>query len=561
MKPGSGRTPVNEVHETADSSSGAPLINILLVDDDPRNLNVLESVLTSPDYRLVLARGADEALRALVAQEFALLVLDVRMPEMNGLELAHLIKQRRSTRHLPIIFLTAYYQEDEHVLMGYDAGAVDYLNKPCNPAVLRSKVGVFVELFRANRALEAEIAERRAAEARLAERTEEVQQLVRHLRALATELTQVEQRERKRIAGVLHDHIQQLLVSAKIQVASLTSNELPDRSRHVIEEVDSILKEAISASRSVTVELSPPILEEAGLSAALNWLARRMADKYRFTVQVEAEEGAEPNSEEHRFLLFECARELLFNSFKHAGVSTARVEVCRTDDTWVTMCVHDEGKGVDFEEVRKRGADQASFGLFSIQQRLMHIGATMEIDSTPGNGMHVFIRAPVGEPRPARVAVNELSTREQEGIMHARTSEAAIDVLIVDDHRIMRQGLVELMSGDPGIHVIGEAANAPQALDLVDRLNPDVIIMDVNLGETSGLQLTKSIMARKPQTKVIGLSMHEGADIANAMTKAGAVAYLSKSVASSELVATIYRVAQGPPSIPHRASSRLISPI
>src|SRR5690606_20710462 len=97
------------------------------------------------------------------------------------------IKQRKKTRHLPIIFLTAYYQEDEQALQGYDAGAVDYMAKPFNPAVLRSKVAVFVELYRMNRALQDEIAVRKETERRLALRTAEVQQLVGQLRALALE--------------------------------------------------------------------------------------------------------------------------------------------------------------------------------------------------------------------------------------------------------------------------------------------------------------------------------------------------------------------------------------
>jgi two-component sensor histidine kinase len=128
-------------------------VNILLVDDDVRNLDVLESILASPDYRLTRARTADEALLALIADEYAVIVLDVRMPDVSGLELAHMIKRRKKTRHVPIIFLTAYYQEDKDVLQGYGAGAVDYLSKPVNPLILLSKVGVFVELFRKTRAL------------------------------------------------------------------------------------------------------------------------------------------------------------------------------------------------------------------------------------------------------------------------------------------------------------------------------------------------------------------------------------------------------------------------
>lgn len=128
-------------------------VNILLVDDDPRNLDVLESVLVSQDFSLFRARTANEALLALITYEFAVIILDVRMPEIGGLELAQIIKQRKKTSHVPIIFLTAYYQEDKDVLQGYGAGAVDYLSKPVNPVILKSKVAVFVDLFRKTRAL------------------------------------------------------------------------------------------------------------------------------------------------------------------------------------------------------------------------------------------------------------------------------------------------------------------------------------------------------------------------------------------------------------------------
>lgn len=148
-------------------------ISILLVDDDPKNLMVLETILNSPDYQLVKAATADAALLALMKDEFAAIVLDVQMPDMSGLDLARLIKQRKKTQHVPILFLTAYYQEDEHVVLGYDAGAVDYITKPVNPSVLRSKIGVFIDLFRkttalaeVNRAMEAEMIERQKAEER-----------------------------------------------------------------------------------------------------------------------------------------------------------------------------------------------------------------------------------------------------------------------------------------------------------------------------------------------------------------------------------------------------------
>jgi len=128
-------------------------IDILLVDDKPENLTVLESILDGPAYRLTRAQSAQEALMALITTDFALIVLDIRMPDTSGLELAQIIKGRKRTRDIPIIFLTAHYGEDEHVLSGYSAGAVDYLTKPVNPGILKSKVAVFGELYRKTRAL------------------------------------------------------------------------------------------------------------------------------------------------------------------------------------------------------------------------------------------------------------------------------------------------------------------------------------------------------------------------------------------------------------------------
>jgi two-component system sensor histidine kinase/response regulator len=128
-------------------------VNILLVDDKPANLTVLESILDEPDYRLTKAQSAQQALMALFEADFALIILDVRMPETSGLELAKLIKERRRTQDVPIIFVTAHYSEDEHVLSGYSAGAVDYLTKPINPAILKSKVAVFADLYRKTHAL------------------------------------------------------------------------------------------------------------------------------------------------------------------------------------------------------------------------------------------------------------------------------------------------------------------------------------------------------------------------------------------------------------------------
>ena len=133
-------------------------INILIVDDESRNLLVLETILDDPGYRLVRAESADQALLALVVEEFALLILDIRMPGMTGFELAQMIKERKKTALVPIIFLTAYDNDDHHVFEGYNYGAVDYLHKPVSPAILRAKVAIFAELYRKNRRADHELA-------------------------------------------------------------------------------------------------------------------------------------------------------------------------------------------------------------------------------------------------------------------------------------------------------------------------------------------------------------------------------------------------------------------
>ena len=121
---------------------------ILIVDDRPENLLVLESLLDEPDIELIKADSGNEALRKILDHEFALVLLDVQMPDMDGYEVAELLRGNKKTRHVPIIFVTAKNKEDASIFKGYDSGAVDYLFKPLEPVILKSKVGVFLELYR-----------------------------------------------------------------------------------------------------------------------------------------------------------------------------------------------------------------------------------------------------------------------------------------------------------------------------------------------------------------------------------------------------------------------------
>jgi signal transduction histidine kinase len=170
-------------------------VDILLVDDHEENLVALEAILECPDYRLVRASSGRDALRQVLARDFALILLDVAMPDLDGYETATLIRGRERSRETPIIFLTANYRSDEHVFLGYSVGAVDYIFKPFNPENLRSKVGVFVELYLKREALKRQTQALLLAQEELEDR---VRARTREL-AIANESLRAEVEERRRI--------------------------------------------------------------------------------------------------------------------------------------------------------------------------------------------------------------------------------------------------------------------------------------------------------------------------------------------------------------------------
>lgn len=214
------------------------------------------------------------------------------------------------------------------------------------------------------------------------------------LRLLASELAQAEQRERDRMAQVLHDHLQQLLVAAKFQVRSLVKFRMLNPAvASRFEVLEDLLMQAIHACRSFAVELSPAVLE-LGLGPALEWLAGWMNEKHGLEVKVRVRGDCQQIDREVQLLLFQSAQELLLNVVKHANVSDAELRIAYERGKGVRLTVRDLGAGFDAAALRRGKGPAPSFGLFSMKQRIEVIGGKLRISSRPGLGAKIDLILP-----------------------------------------------------------------------------------------------------------------------------------------------------------------------
>jgi len=231
----------------------------------------------------------------------------------------------------------------------------------------------------------------RGLETRVRARTAELSAAVSQLRSLTTELTLVEQRERQRLAEMLHDGLQQLLAGARLHVHSLRRAD-PARLPDQCDAVCALLDEAIQCSRTLTAELSPSVLHTAGFLPALEWLARWVQETHGLTVALHAAAPRPPETAAAKILLFQSVRELLFNVVKHAGVRQATVTVTGTPDQ-LQVVVTDQGRGFDPTQIPP--PTSGGLGLSSIRQRLEFLGGRLDITSAPGQGSRFTLVVPL----------------------------------------------------------------------------------------------------------------------------------------------------------------------
>jgi CheY-like chemotaxis protein len=394
-----------------------------------------------------------------------------------------------------------------------------------------------------------DVTERRQAEFRLWEANAALEQRTIQLRALASELTLAEQRVRRRLAELLHDHLQQLLVGATLRLPFLErAKEAPVR--RAAAELHDLLKQSLECSRSLTGELSPPILHQGGLVPALKWLANWMQEKHGLSVALRAGRGVVLEAQDLTILLFQSIRELLFNAAKYAQVKTVDVELERSG-AFIKAVVADQGIGFDPASLRATGGTASGFGLYAIRERLDLMGGRLEIASAPGQGSRFTLWVPVHdapdrEPSAAVAAPATAEPPAAPGLPPAAgTVQRKIRVLLVDDHSVVRQALAHLLGEEPDLDIVGEAADGPAAIAQVRRLLPDVVTMDVSMPGMNGIEATRIIHAEFPALRIIGLSLFTETERAEEMRRAGAAEYLTKSGPADALLAAI-RGVHGP---------------
>lgn len=222
-------------------------------------------------------------------------------------------------------------------------------------------------------------------------------ELVAHrerLQAMASELMLAEERERRRIASVLHDSVGQTLAAAKRQVHDVRDQGGGDGTVARLSDAYDLIDCAISTTRTLTSEISPPVLYELGLSPALQWLADRAQRQHGMVCEFHDDGLPKPVGHEVRLVLFQAARELLVNVAKHAHARSCRISMTDGDGK-VRVAVQDDGVGFDTSVLGKGGGKDNAFGLFSIRERLSHLGGKVEIMSEPGKGTTVRLSAPL----------------------------------------------------------------------------------------------------------------------------------------------------------------------
>lgn len=511
-------------------------VNVLLVDDEARNLDVLESILGTSGCRLVRAQTSDEALLALLDGEFAAIVLDIRMPGISGIELARLIKQRKRTRDIPILFLTAHLAEERDVLRGYDAGAVDYLTKPVNPGILRSKIAVFADLFRktralaaANEALEIEVAERQKAEealrraneeleARVRERTADLTRTMESERAARSEAERASRLKDEFLAIVSHElrtPLNATLGWAQILNeggGSIGGDVMAQGLEAILRNVRAqamLIEDLLDMSRIVSGKIRLKIQTTGLAGIAASAVDTIMPAAQAKGVRVELDAGEAPVVRGDPERLQQILLNLLSNAVKFTPEGgRVRVSVRAAGDRQAEISVSDTGQGIrpqflpyvfdpfrqaDPSTTRRHGG--LGLGLAVVSHLVELHGGKVRAES-PGEGLGAtfsvtipLATCPVGEDEPAAGAPDSAALHE------VPSGLEGVRLLIAEDEPDTREAIARFLQ-DYGAEVTA-VGSAREALDRIAEGGFDVLVSDIGMPGMDGYELIRTLRARE----------------------------------------------------------------
>jgi signal transduction histidine kinase len=353
-------------------------VNILMVDDQPDKLLTYEVMLAELGENLIKATSATEALDVLLKTDVAVVLMDVSMPEIDGFELAGMIRQHPRYQRTAIIFISAVHLTDLDRLKGYQRGAVDYISVPVVPELLRAKVSVFSELHR---------------------KTLQLETLNRELRRLSARLMTAQDEERRRFARDLHDGIGQELAAAKIMLDGLAQRSPAQVKEKAILDAAEIVDRAIQQVRSMSHLLHPPLLDEGGLLSALQWFTDGMTERtgIRTTLNLQPPEFPRLAPQLER-TVFRIVQEALTNVFRHAQAQTACVSLIQRERS-LLLTVRDDGKGLP-EQTAQLRPGSIGIGIGGMRERALELGGELRmINANPGTVVEILLPALIASSR------------------------------------------------------------------------------------------------------------------------------------------------------------------
>ena len=382
----------------------------------------MATLLDDQGFETQICRGLDGYFRQMIDSAGALLLTEEALESPQGSLLLKFLEGQPAWSELPLIILTSGGESRRAGLLNVAtaaAGTVTLLERPISTLTLIRSVQVALRSRRRQyqvRDLVSQLGNlNETLEQRVARRTAEAVEQTRKLRLLSAELSLAEEAERRRIAEMLHEDLQQLLVAARMQLAALCRTQDAARREPIAREIADVLERSFQLTRSLSVELAPPVLYEHGLAAALEWFAAETRKNYNVVVTVEADPLANPKVADVRIFLFRAVRELLLNSVKHAVGSAVRITMQRLRPDKVCIIVADGGPGFDPASLDDKRTGAQTLGLLNIRERVRSFGGKFHIDSGPKRGTQITLwlhRDPTGQVKSADAAKRSRRRRD-----------------------------------------------------------------------------------------------------------------------------------------------------